>query len=150
MLHFHAFKSSERLYWTSLFMRHIVRPRKWFQDTLKRTVALSLVTPVRTCNSSAPQTNFNSNYSNSSKPCNSYKTVAVVSAKHIPKPYLSLHVRYGTKFLETAPQPLYKYMDLIKKKYSFIRNIFISTETASVIESLVRYDTFCFLRHQST
>ena len=138
MLHFHAFKGSERLYWTSLFMRHIVRPRKWFQDTLKRTAALSLVSALSSCNSSAPHTNC------SSYPYSTFsEAVGVISAKHIPKPFLSLHVRYGSKILETASQPLSKYMDLIKKKYPFIRNIFLSTETAGVIGNLVRWDTFC-------
>lgn len=56
----------------------------------------------------------------------------------IPKPFASVHVRFGEKQLETALQPIDKYMRMLRKKGGNIRNVFLSTETDSIIEYLTR------------
>jgi hypothetical protein len=59
--------------------------------------------------------------------------------KTIPKPFASLHVRYGEKVLEVGLIPLSNYMEVVSRKSPHIRHIFVSTETESVIHNLTRY-----------
>jgi hypothetical protein len=48
------------------------------------------------------------------------------------------HIRYGSKINEKPYQPLSKYMSIAMHKYPGIRNIYLSTETESVINTLIR------------
>jgi hypothetical protein len=58
--------------------------------------------------------------------------------KKIPRPFASVHVRYGEKVLEVAHRPLTNYLDVVIRKAPHIQHIFISTETESVIHRLIR------------
>ena len=48
-------------------------------------------------------------------------------------PFISMHVRYGDKYLEAAPIPLEKYFDVLTHFQNVSKNVFLSTETQSVI-----------------
>ena len=63
----------------------------------------------------------------------------IKSELHIPRPYASLHIRYGNKIIEQKLQPLQKYMNYVRKRAPHVRNIFVSTETESVINDLAYY-----------
>ena len=52
--------------------------------------------------------------------------ITLSSVDHIPRQYISLHVRFGSKVLETPSQPLSKYMNIIMKKFPHTKVIFIS------------------------
>jgi hypothetical protein len=43
LLHFSVFKNSIRLFWTSIFMRYLIRPRPWFSGAIQQTSYQSLV-----------------------------------------------------------------------------------------------------------
>lgn len=43
LLHFSVFKNSIRLFWTSIFMRYLIRPRDWFSGALQQISYKSLV-----------------------------------------------------------------------------------------------------------
>lgn len=58
--------------------------------------------------------------------------------KVIPRPFASLHVRYGEKALEVDQVPLEMYMGLLARKAPHIQHIFLSTETETVIHNLTR------------
>ena len=64
----------------------------------------------------------------------------------IPRPYVSVHLRYGSKPEENGfaitPE---RYMTALMKKYPHVRNIFISTETQDIIDFLqTRYQEYSF------
>lgn len=56
--------------------------------------------------------------------------------KQIPRPFASIHVRYGDKLTETARQPLSLYMDMLMASRPDIHHVVLSTETESVISYL--------------
>ena len=57
---------------------------------------------------------------------------------HIPRPYASVHVRYGNKVAEQPSKPLERYTNMLKRKAGHVKNIFISTETEWVIYALAK------------
>lgn len=107
MLHFGAMLTETKLPWIAQFIRYFFHPRKWFQDLLIQIVKQGLV-------------------GESLKVCNGT----------IPKPFISLHVRYGMKALEEQLQPLERYMNAIKTKFPLHKNIFVSTETEDILFTL--------------
>ena len=54
----------------------------------------------------------------------------------IPRPFASMHVRYGDKYKESPRMPLSVYMDVLKLKATHVKHVFLSTETQSVISEL--------------
>lgn len=58
--------------------------------------------------------------------------------KVIPRPFASIHVRYGEKVLEVNQVPLENYMAILGRKAPHIHHVFLSTETESVIHNLTR------------
>ena len=54
----------------------------------------------------------------------------------IVKPFASIHIRYGDKSSEAPRQPLSKYMSILTTKRPDIKNVFVSTETESVLSEL--------------
>jgi len=122
--HIRAMQSDIKGPWQSSMVRYLLRPRPWFSEHLKDTVNSRLVKSKR------------HGHNNS---------VSVVRCRKIPAPYVSVHVRFGNKVLETKSKPLDSYMKMVKHKYPHVRNIFVSTETADVIRTLVRdYERYTF------
>ena len=77
--------------------------------------------------------------------------VGTPQLRELPDRFLSLHVRWGMKIQEEVLQPLDRYMAFVRKKYSHLRDIFVSTETEEVIPLLyTQYPDFVyhFLRHK--
>ena len=151
MLHFwHAksFMGNIKVFWLSQFVRYIVRPQTWFKDVLKRIVNAKLrslrcgnqegaedIAEMVTCMATQEVHNC----------------CMVTSVQSIPRPYANLHVRYGDKAIEQNSQPVHKYMNYVRKKAPYIRNIFISTETQSVIHELsyqYPYYTFYYIDYK--
>ena len=66
--------------------------------------------------------------------------------QYIPRPFASVHVRYGDKIIKEAKKmPLSHYMDIIKQHRTDIKDVFLSTETDSVIHELRKnYKDFNF------
>lgn len=60
------------------------------------------------------------------------------SMKFIPKPFASMHVRYGDKHVEAPRVSLDTYIQILKIHYPTIRTVFLSTETSEVITNLTR------------
>ena len=54
----------------------------------------------------------------------------------LPKPFASVHVRYGDKAREAPRHSLSQYMSLLRTKRPDIKTVFVSTETESVISDL--------------
>lgn len=106
--HMGAMMTTIKLPWIAQFIRFIFRPRPWFANHIQRVAMASLIGPSNE------------------------------SVTSIARPFLSLHVRYGMKVLEEPLHPLQKYINAMNKKYPHITNIFVSTETESVIEVLRR------------
>jgi hypothetical protein len=171
---FEAFRGVTKETWTSIFVRYLLRPRKWFVEAMQHAAgqALSVAVPLRkgsistsASKSASPQcsntsvdsqpTAFCSKLPDSSTPIgseyehgihedgngneseNEYEYVSL-PVRAIPKPFVSLHIRYGSKVIETSLMPLTKYMNMVKKKARLVRDIFVSTETESVIFTLAR------------
>ena len=64
---------------------------------------------------------------------------AVEHAQHwaaIPRPYASVHVRYGDKWKEEPREPLSKYMDALRATRPDIKSVFLSTESEWIIGEL--------------
>jgi hypothetical protein len=139
---FEAFLGSNKETWTSIFIRYVLRPRKWFQEALQQVISQSLVvidTPLigkEEATAAIPTTEREEKDQHEVEMDRNINVSVPVAAS--PKPFLSLHVRYGSKVIETQLQPLSKYMTLVKKKASHIKDIFVSTETERVIHSLAR------------
>lgn len=53
----------------------------------------------------------------------------------LKKPFASIHVRYGDKYLEAPPMPFEQHISSILSA-KHIRNIFVSTETEIVLKKL--------------
>jgi hypothetical protein len=106
--HMGAMMTTIKLPWIAQFIRYIFRPQPWFARHLRRIAQASLIGPKNE------------------------------SVSSIDRPFLSLHVRYGMKVLEESLRPLQKYINAMNSKYPHIQNIFVSTETESVIETLRR------------
>lgn len=129
--HFSSIKSPVKLFWSSQFLRYIMRPSEWTAELL-RSEAQSRLYEVKCYYEKIDTTGcdyLESSKSNSSHCC----------ARHvdfIPRPFISMHVRYGYKYIETAAQPLGKYMNIIRRKAYNAKYIFVSTETEKVIHGL--------------
>ena len=119
-----AFMERVKLPWMAQMIRYILRPRIWFSRYIQQVVKTRIY-------------------------CNTNGTIRNTYGS-IPHPYASLHVRYGEKVLETESVPLDKYMRVLKRKASHIKNIFVSTETERILEELARYricSSQCYLRY---
>jgi len=106
MKHFNSMLTSIKLPWASQFIRYMLQPRPWFNILLQTIVCNGLIGPLNS-------------------------TVC-----EIPRPFASVHVRYGMKAMEEKLHPLDRYMNAIKYKLGHIKNIFLSTETEEVIGML--------------
>ncbi len=134
--HWSSVTSAVKLLWQPQFVRFLLRPRPWFASALHQLVAHSLYSPV------SDHSEYNSDILNMS--------TSRPPQASLPPLYLSLHVRFGMKVEEIASQPLNMYMNIIGKKLPHIKDIFVSTETDSVIQSLIeQYPNyrFHFLRY---
>ena len=108
--YFNVFQSSIKLPWASQFLRFIMRPRKWFSQSIEQIIQYTMQSPIEYINSSVG----------------------------FPIEYVSLHVRYGMKLVEVkVVEPLNKYMLFIMNKYPHCKDVFVSTETEAVIEALI-------------
>ena len=135
--HSRAFMGTIKVFWLSQFIRYIMRPQKWFSETLKRVTQTRL--RRLSCNAANDIDFKTCDYSNSTSCC---QTIAVNS---ISKPFVSLHVRYGTKIIEQPSQPLDKYMKFLTTKVKHIKDVYLSTETESVIQTLAEeYPEYSF------
>ena len=141
-------------------MRYLIQPQQWFSDAIKEISLNSLVTGRSRNKSEKNNRNemFESDVDDDESKNNEYDEakgleskkleklknhdIILSSVDHIPRQYISLHVRFGSKALETELQPLTKYLNIMKRKYPNIRNVFISTETEEVIYTLIRYVLF--------
>jgi len=56
--------------------------------------------------------------------------------KSVPRPFASIHVRYGDKYLETPRTSLDTYVDILRAKAPHIKEIFLSTETEWVLTNM--------------
>ena len=54
----------------------------------------------------------------------------------IPRPFASMHVRYGDKYKEAPRVPLSVYMNILNLKAPLVKDVFLFTETPSVIEDV--------------
>jgi hypothetical protein len=130
LYHATTFLSATRLFFTSMFLRYLVRPRPWLQETLQRLVRMTLV------RGHAVKVGGTSPSSGNGTDTAAVETVRV---DRIPRPFVSMHVRYGAKIVEVQKyQPLERYMLMVKRKYPQARDIFVSTETEAVIHTLIR------------
>ena len=145
-------------------MRYLIQPQQWFSDAIKEISLNSLVTgkiknnsgknienemteddvDVDTSDDKSESNEYDDTIQSKSNKLEKLKNDDIIlsSVDHIPRQYISLHVRFGSKALETELQPLTKYMNILKRKYPNIRNVFISTETEEVIYTLIRYVLF--------
>ena len=180
---FDVFLSRPRIFWTSIFMRFIVRPQRWFSDVIQEISADSLVRgrlieksrenretdfPFNSSvggylgdrnNETYKKSKYDIHYMNrkeynvddknkeggedregreGKKDEKNGKEIVIEPVGEIPRPYISLHIRFGSKIIEAELQPLSKYMNIAMKKYPFIRNIFVSTETEAAVFDLIR------------
>ena len=112
LLHMTAFRSSIKLTWASQFLRYLLRPRPWLHQAVSLIVHHSMRSPA------SPE-----------------RLALPISA--FPRRFLSLHVRFGMKVAEAVLQPLSKYMAFIARKLPEVTDIFVSTETEEVIDTLI-------------
>jgi hypothetical protein len=122
LLHMPAFRSAVKQPWASQFLRYLLRPKPWVQEAITQLTQISMRSPVSVIA-------FTSN-GTTELPLHAF-----------PKRFLSLHVRFGMKAAEADLQPLSKYMDFIARKLPEMRDIFVSTETDAVIQTLISYVT---------
>ena len=66
--------------------------------------------------------------------------IRIRAIEAIPRPFASIHVRYGDKEIEQEPEkyPVKKFIGVLRGKYPHIRNVFVSTESAWVLPRLIR------------
>jgi hypothetical protein len=112
--YFHAFMTSTKQVWSAQFLRFLLRPRKWLVEVIQEIVSTSLYSP-----------NFS-------------KISILLNRNEFPLNFISMHVRYGMKSYEAQLQPLSKYMGFMTKKFPHIHDIFVSTETENVLDTLIR------------
>jgi hypothetical protein len=139
MLHFwhsSAFMGTIKVFWLSQFTRYILRPQRWFADSLKYIVNYKL--RRLTCKG-VPLDGMGMQDCVPDEGSSSCCTSDLQT--HISGPYASLHIRYGMKVIEQPLQPLKKYMNYMAKKAPHVRDIFVSTETEWVIHSLAQAHT---------
>ena len=152
MLHFwhgKSFMGNIKIFWLSQFVRYVMRPLPWFKESLKNVVNTKLRS-IR-CGDLDGAAYQSAEMVQCMRTYDERVCCMIQSALYIPRPYVSLHVRYGNKAIEQKLQPLQKYMNYIRKKAPHIRNIFISTETVSVIDELATnysYYTFYLIDYQ--
>jgi hypothetical protein len=118
-----AYTERIKLPWISHFLRVLLRPRKWFSNALKEIIFHSMVSPSVDVDGGSVVAD----------PLTRMKPLKLV----FPEYFISLHVRFGMKRVEVALEPLSRYMVFIKKKFPFLKDIFLSTETEDVIQTLV-------------
>eukprot|EP01036_Dinobryon_divergens_P027108 gene27108-35827_t len=119
--HYRAFMESSRQVWIGQFLRFLMRPRPWLTQTLQQAVKLSMVSPAIDGHGDR------------------------LSWSSFPTSFLSMHVRFGMKAMEVDLHPLNRYMTIAQRKVPYIRDVFVSTETEAVIETLVReYPSYRF------
>ena len=152
MLHFwhgKSFMGNIKIFWLSQFVRYTVRPLPWFKNTMKKIVNSNLRS--MRCGDHDGAAYESAEMVQCMTKIDAQHCCMILTALQIPRPYISLHVRYGNKVVEQKLQPLQKYMNYIRKKAPHIRNIFISTETESVINDLATnypYYTFYFIDYK--
>jgi hypothetical protein len=121
LLHMPAFRSAVKQPWASQFLRYLLRPRPWVQEAITQLTQISMRSPAIVASTS--------------------NSITELPLHAFPKRFLSLHVRFGMKAAEADLQPLSKYMDFIARKLPEMRDIFVSTETDAVIQTLISYVT---------
>jgi hypothetical protein len=102
--------SAAKLPWHSQLTRDILRPRQWFTHAMRDIVHSTMLSPV-----------------NSS-----------INVNRFPQNFVSLHIRHGNKVIETKLFPIQDYMRRIKRKFPWVSDIFVSTETKHLIDALIR------------
>jgi hypothetical protein len=122
LLHMPAFRSAVKQPWASQFLRYLLRPKPWVQEAITQMTQISMRSPAPVIASTSNGT--------TELPLHAF-----------PKRFLSLHVRFGMKAAEADLQPLSKYMDFVARKLPEMRDIFVSTETDAVIQTLISYVT---------
>jgi hypothetical protein len=120
LLHSTAFMAPIKLTYISQFLRFLMRPRSWFANLLSDVVQLSMYSPVL------------------EEEGHQEARMSILPSTRFPQQFASLHVRFGMKSVEVALQPLARYMSVMQRKLPWVRDIFVSTETESVIHTLVR------------
>lgn len=123
--HVQSMRSDIKAPWQSTMVRYILRPRPWVSAVLKDIVDSRLVVAL-------PVT-----HSDQDTDRGEVEAVSFERCPEVPAPYVSVHVRFGNKVLEQKLKPLQDYMHMVRVKYPHIRNIFLSTETESVIIAMV-------------
>ncbi len=119
LLHATAFMAPIKLTYVSIFLRFLMRPRPWFADLISDVVQLSMYSPLE-------------------KEHQEKLALSLLPSVHFPRHFVSLHVRFGMKSAEVALHPLARYMSVLQRKLPWARDVFVSTETESVIHTLVR------------
>lgn len=120
-IHMGAFMGGVKETWTAQFLRYLLRPRKWFSQQIEEIINLTLVSPLSDGVSSDADKKL--------------------IPHSFPAQFASLHIRYGMKVVELELQPISRYMNFLQKKLPHLKDIFVSTETESVVETLVRYSS---------
>ena len=95
LVHFASIRSPVKLFWISQFLRYLLRPRMWFSELVRKEASNRLFT-VKCWNGKARE--------GLSRACDyeeSIKSNSSLCCAHladsIPRPYVSMHVRYGFK-----------------------------------------------------
>jgi hypothetical protein len=131
--HLRAMQSDIKAPWQSTMIRYLLRPRPWLSSILKDIVDSRLVTATLKGSKSDDDDDDDN------------RPLTVFRQSRVPAPYVSMHVRFGNKALEQKLKPLLSYMRMMQAKYPHVRNVFVSTETEKVIDTLVReYPSYNF------
>lgn len=122
--HIAAIRSNVKLTWASHFLRYLLKPRPWFTETLSQIIPSAMQSPAPvSAEDQAGDTLFEDGQE--------------LALSEFPTRYISLHVRFGMKVAEATLQPLTRYMDFIGRKLPHLTDIFVSTETEEVIQTLI-------------
>ena len=127
--HFQAYRTPTHLPWAAQYTRYLLRPRAWFSRLLQWVGRHSLM--VHQCS-----TEDLGEAGEGGRSCGS---TAVGS---IPRPFLSLHVRYSPDkqrevgLMGGSTPALSRYMGYLQMRHPGIRRLFLSTETPAVLEQL--------------
>lgn len=122
--HIAAIRSNVKLTWASHFLRYLLKPRAWFAETLSQIIPAAMQSPAPLSLADPEHSAFSVNGQE-------------LALSAFPTRYISLHVRFGMKVAEATLQPLTRYMDFISRKLPHLTDIFVSTETEEVIQSLI-------------